>query len=68
MVELELIKCKGLAVPQAKPLSPGEVLGCTSPKINPNDFEAIMYVFSLRILISAKIFICEDIWAMDDFI
>jgi 2-(3-amino-3-carboxypropyl)histidine synthase len=31
-----------LQVPQAKPLSPGEVLGCTSPKLP--DMDAIMYV------------------------
>lgn len=33
-----------LAVPQAKPLSPGEVLGCTSPKLNPEDYQAIIYL------------------------
>lgn len=33
-----------LTVPQAKPLSPGEVLGCTSPKLNPEDFQAIIYL------------------------
>jgi len=36
-----------LTVPQAKPLSPGEVLGCTSPKLNPEDFQAIMYVANI---------------------
>lgn len=33
-----------LVVPQAKPLSPGEILGCSSPKVNPEDFEALMYL------------------------
>jgi 2-(3-amino-3-carboxypropyl)histidine synthase len=33
-----------IIIPQAKPLSPGEVLGCTSPKLNPADFEAIVYL------------------------
>lgn len=31
-----------VAVPQAKPLSPGEVLGCTSPVINGKD--ALVFV------------------------
>lgn len=30
-------------VPQVKPLSPGEVLGCTAPRL-PSDIEAILYV------------------------
>lgn len=29
-----------ITVPQAKPLSPGEVLGCTAPKLN--DVDALM--------------------------
>jgi len=33
-----------LGVPQAKPLSPGEVLGCTSPKLNPDDYQALVYL------------------------
>jgi len=33
-----------VAVPQAKPLSPGEVLGCTSPKLDLGDFNAIIYL------------------------
>ncbi|OXG96123.1 diphthamide biosynthesis protein 1 [Cryptococcus neoformans A2-102-5] len=31
-----------VTVPQAKPLSPGEVLGCTAPKLN--DVDALIYV------------------------
>ncbi|KAI8997094.1 putative diphthamide synthesis protein-domain-containing protein [Pilobolus umbonatus] len=31
-----------LFIPQSKPLSPGEILGCTSPKIN--DMDAIIYI------------------------
>ncbi|QQP42277.1 Diphthamide biosynthesis protein 1like, partial [Caligus rogercresseyi] len=29
-------------VPQSKPLSPGEILGCTSPKLK--EFEALVYL------------------------
>lgn len=32
-----------ITVPQAKPLSPGEILGCTAPKLS-NDTDAIIYV------------------------
>jgi 2-(3-amino-3-carboxypropyl)histidine synthase len=35
-----------IVVPQAKPLSPGEVLGCTAPAL-PNDaadFDALLFV------------------------
>lgn len=32
------------SVPQIKPLSPGEVLGCTSPKLDASDVDAILYV------------------------
>lgn len=31
-----------VVIPQSKPLSPGEILGCTSPKVP--DMDAIMYV------------------------
>ncbi len=31
-----------VTIPQSKPLSPGEVLGCTAPKLN--DIDALMYV------------------------
>lgn len=33
-----------VVVPQAKPLSPGEILGCTSPKLTPNAFDALLYL------------------------
>lgn len=33
-----------LAVPQAKPLSPGEVLGCTSPRLPAGSCDAIIFV------------------------
>jgi 2-(3-amino-3-carboxypropyl)histidine synthase len=29
-------------IPQARPLSPGEILGCTSPKISSMGYEALM--------------------------
>lgn len=32
-----------VTVPQVKPLSPGEILGCTAPRLSP-DIEALMYV------------------------
>ena len=32
-----------VTIPRSKPLSPGEILGCTSPKL-PNDVEALIYV------------------------
>ncbi|BFZ53436.1 Diphthamide biosynthesis protein 1 [Savitreella phatthalungensis] len=32
-----------ITIPQAKPLSPGEILGCTAPKLN-GDVDAIVYV------------------------
>ncbi|CAI5444619.1 unnamed protein product [Caenorhabditis angaria] len=31
-------------IPQCKPLSPGEILGCTSPKLVEKDFDAIIYL------------------------
>ena len=33
-----------VSVPQVKPLSPGELLGCTSPKLNPELTDAIVYL------------------------
>lgn len=33
-----------VVVPQAKPLSPGEILGCTSPKLTPGAFDALLYL------------------------
>lgn len=33
-----------VVVPQIKPLSPGEVLGCTSPRLDANSVDAILYV------------------------
>lgn len=33
-----------ITVPQIKPLSPGEILGCTSPKLDANQVDAILYV------------------------
>ena len=32
-----------ITIPQSKPLSPGEILGCTAPKL-PQDVKAIVYV------------------------
>jgi 2-(3-amino-3-carboxypropyl)histidine synthase len=34
-----------IVIPQTKPLSPGEVLGCTAPKLD-DDVDALMYVAS----------------------
>jgi len=33
-----------MTVPQAKPLSPGEILGCTSPTLRSSDHDAIVYL------------------------
>ncbi|SJX63296.1 related to candidate tumor suppressor dph2l1 [Sporisorium reilianum f. sp. reilianum] len=33
-----------VTVPQVKPLSPGEVLGCTSPKLHKDSIDAIVYI------------------------
>lgn len=33
-----------LIVPQSRPLSPGEVLGCTAPKLSPGSSDAIVYL------------------------
>ncbi|KIS69059.1 2-(3-amino-3-carboxypropyl)histidine synthase [Mycosarcoma maydis] len=33
-----------VTVPQVKPLSPGEVLGCTSPKLDKDEIDAIVYI------------------------
>ena len=33
-----------LVVPQVKPLSAGEILGCTAPRLNFDDIDAIIYV------------------------
>lgn len=37
-----------IIVPQVKPLSPGEILGCTAPKLA-DDVDALLYVQSLRL-------------------
>lgn len=39
-----------ITVPQSKPLSPGEVLGCTAPQIT-SDHTAIMYSPYILILL-----------------
>eukprot|EP01128_Nolandella_sp_AFSM9_P012726 TRINITY_DN9559_c0_g1_i1.p1 TRINITY_DN9559_c0_g1~~TRINITY_DN9559_c0_g1_i1.p1 ORF type:complete len:458 (-),score=97.41 TRINITY_DN9559_c0_g1_i1:37-1410(-) len=33
-----------LKVPQCKPLSPGEILGCTSPSIGEDEYDALVYL------------------------
>jgi 2-(3-amino-3-carboxypropyl)histidine synthase len=33
-----------VVVPQSKPLSPGEILGCTSPKLTPGSIDALLYL------------------------
>lgn len=33
-----------ITIPQIKPLSPGEILGCTSPGLNADEVDAILYV------------------------
>ncbi|CCW59684.1 unnamed protein product [Phytomonas sp. EM1] len=33
-----------IIVPQCRPLSTGELLGCTSPKVNPSEVDVVLYV------------------------
>ncbi|KXS12924.1 hypothetical protein M427DRAFT_46022 [Gonapodya prolifera JEL478] len=33
-----------VTIPQAKPLSPGEVLGCTSPRLKTREIDAVVYI------------------------
>jgi 2-(3-amino-3-carboxypropyl)histidine synthase len=42
-----------LGVPQAKPLSPGEVLGCTAPTLAPGEVDAIVFVADGRFHLEA---------------
>jgi 2-(3-amino-3-carboxypropyl)histidine synthase len=42
-----------LGVPQAKPLSPGEVLGCTAPALAPGEVDAIVFVADGRFHLEA---------------
>lgn len=54
-VKMELIK-KGfssLRVPQSKPLSPGEVLGCTAPVLPENSVDAIVFIADGRFHLEA---------------
>jgi len=44
----ELLSEFCITVPQCKPLSPGEILGCTSPKLS-SDVQAIVYVYNTLI-------------------
>lgn len=37
-------KCSGVTVPQARPLSAGEVLGCTAPKLDAAQFDTLVFV------------------------
>ncbi|ESN99832.1 hypothetical protein HELRODRAFT_113590 [Helobdella robusta] len=43
VVSKELSSHFDILLPQSKPLSPGEILGCTSPRL-PNDVDAIVYL------------------------
>ena len=40
-------------IPQERPLSPGEVLGCTSPRLPSGDFDAVIYVADGRFHLEA---------------
>ncbi|GIL65397.1 hypothetical protein Vafri_19153 [Volvox africanus] len=42
-----------LAVPKCRPLSPGEVLGCTAPVVNPASTDAIVFVSDGRFHLEA---------------
>ncbi|PNH09188.1 Diphthamide biosynthesis protein 1 [Tetrabaena socialis] len=42
-----------LAVPKCRPLSPGEVLGCTAPVINPDTTDAIVFLSDGRFHLEA---------------
>lgn len=42
---LETLHNFTVIIPQAKPLSPGEILGCTAPKVaEPDTYDALLYV------------------------
>ncbi|KAI8462937.1 MAG: putative diphthamide synthesis protein-domain-containing protein [Monoraphidium minutum] len=43
----------GLGVPQVKPLSPGEVLGCTAPVVPEGQYDAIVFVADGRFHLEA---------------
>lgn len=48
MAKNELVKQGyNVFIPQCSPLSPGEILGCTSPKL-PADTNTIMYIFAFK--------------------
>ena len=44
---------EGLLVPQARPLSAGEVLGCTSPRLAPGSADALVFVADGRFHLEA---------------
>ena len=33
-----------VTIPQSKPLSPGEILGCTAPKLADDEYQALLYI------------------------
>ena len=50
-------------IPRSKPLSPGEILGCTAPTLN--DVDALMYVQRTSIIVSlTHSVLLKAIWAM----
>jgi 2-(3-amino-3-carboxypropyl)histidine synthase len=44
-----------VTVPQVKPLSPGEILGCTAPRL-PRDVDALMYVIATLLSLQGAFF------------
>jgi 2-(3-amino-3-carboxypropyl)histidine synthase len=52
-------------IPRSKPLSPGEILGCTAPTLK--DVDALMYVFSKSGSLHLEIYFLLVILEMADF-
>lgn len=44
---------RNLPPPQARPLSPGEVLGCTAPTLPAGDFDALLFLADGRFHLEA---------------
>lgn len=53
-------------IPRSKPLSPGEILGCTAPKLD-DDVDALMYV-SAQFVFCFEVNWHADIWETADSI
>lgn len=50
-----------ITVPQSRPLSPGEVLGCTAPRLPPREHDAIVFVADGRFHLEALMIANPDL-------